>query len=387
MKKYSTLEEIFESDKLGLLDIKSVGKTKTEDERIIDSFQEINDFIEKFGVEPKKNLKNIKEMGLAARLDGLRKNKENAKKLLDFDVYNLLTESVKDPESIDDILSGDLLGILDTSDLGENIRTLKNVPEKREASDYVAKRRKSKDFYKFEDIFHNTDRGLRDSTLFFESFYDAAQLKKDVCFVLNGQVAYVANMERLERDQHRNYDGRTLIIFDNGTESNMLFRSLVKLMQADESSRVISSNKDQLFEQEENDIVTGHIYVLQSLSKSDELKPYKDLHKIGYSKDAPQKRIENAENDPTYLMGKVHLRGSYEIQNISGKKVERLLHRFFTNARLNIDLTDKNGDRYTPKEWFDVPLEEIEKAINLLVTGEIVNYTYDSVGQKMNKIK
>jgi hypothetical protein len=59
------------------------------------------------------------------------------------------------------------------------------------------------------------------------------------------------------------------------------------------------------------------------------------------------------------------------------QKLERLLHRFFSGSCLNIDITDKNQNRYTPKEWFIAPIDVIEKAIHLMISGEIVNYRFD----------
>ncbi|WP_047154984.1 GIY-YIG nuclease family protein [Aneurinibacillus tyrosinisolvens] len=63
------------------------------------------------------------------------------------------------------------------------------------------------------------------------------------------------------------------------------------------------------------------------------------------------------------------------------QKLEQLLHNFFGNSCLNIDIFDKNGRRYTPREWFIVPLSVIEQAIHFILNGEIVDYTYDSQRQ------
>ncbi len=65
---------------------------------------------------------------------------------------------------------------------------------------------------------------------------------------------------------------------------------------------------------------------------------------------------------------------------------ENLLHRFFAEVCLNIDLYDKEGNRYIPREWFSVPLEEINTVIDLLLNGNIVHYKYDG-GKKMVVLK
>jgi hypothetical protein len=50
---------------------------------------------------------------------------------------------------------------------------------------------------------------------------------------------------------------------------------------------------------------------------------------------------------------------------------------------LSIEITDKNGNKYTPKEWFIAPIEVIEVIINLIISGEIVNYTYDKENERV----
>ena len=63
--------------------------------------------------------------------------------------------------------------------------------------------------------------------------------------------------------------------------------------------------------------------------------------------------------------------------------VEALIHRFFDAARLRIDVFDEEGVRYEPREWFEVPLPQIEKAIQLLISGEIVRYRFDLNSQQV----
>ena len=54
-----------------------------------------------------------------------------------------------------------------------------------------------------------------------------------------------------------------------------------------------------------DDEVSGYIYVLRSLSEDPQIAGIKDLHKIGFTRDAVEKRIKNAEKSPTYLMAPV----------------------------------------------------------------------------------
>ena len=45
---------------------------------------------------------------------------------------------------------------------------------------------------------------------------------------------------------------------------------------------------------------------------------------------------------------------------------------------LRIDIHDTKGRRLTPREWFVIPLPIINEAIDLILSGDIVNYRYDS---------
>lgn len=107
------------------------------------------------------------------------------------------------------------------------------------------------------------------------------------------------------------------------------------------------------------------------------------LYKIGFSTQPAQNRIKNAAGEPTYLMADVALVSEYQTYNLNPRKLELLLHTFFAKSCLNIDVFDKDGVRHTPREWFVVPLHIIETALKLLISGEIVNYEYDSNGQKI----
>jgi hypothetical protein len=59
------------------------------------------------------------------------------------------------------------------------------------------------------------------------------------------------------------------------------------------------------------------------------------------------------------------------------QKFEQLLHNFFGKVCLNIDIFDQKGNRITPREWFIAPLKVIEQAIELIISGEIIQYRYD----------
>lgn len=126
------------------------------------------------------------------------------------------------------------------------------------------------------------------------------------------------------------------------------------------------------------DNVRGYIYVLSSKSVDSKITTVKNLYKIGYSTTPIATRIKNAQKDPTYLMAPVEVVSSYIVTNeFNPQKIEYFLHRIFAEAALNINVIGPDGREYKPLEWFSVPLDVIDMAVNLLQSGEIVDYVYD----------
>lgn len=187
-------------------------------------------------------------------------------------------------------------------------------------------------------------------------------------------------------------DGRTKTIFENGTSSTMYFRSLAKALIMD--GKAVTDNNDETaieFIAHFNNITqedkeAGYIYVLSSMSSDPKISSIRNLYKIGYSTTPVQTRIKNAEKEPTYLMAPVHLEAEYKTYNMNTQKFEQLLHNFFGASCLNIDIYDEMLRRRMPQEWFIAPLEVIDQAIGLIITGEIVNYRYDREGEVMVRV-
>lgn len=377
MAEYS-IDEILNSDPLGLLgDLKTRPKSLNEDDRLAVSFEEINSFFKQNGREPQKST-NMHERTLCSRLQGIRENPEKIEALKQHDRFNLLN-AIK-INSIDDILDNDVYGLLGESD--ESIFELKHVPKTREETDFVAQRKPCSDFGKYEQMFkeiHNDLKsGKRKLVRFNEKFFEQGNF-----FVLKGVLAYLEKIQDLKKDKHNKLDSRTRIVFENGTESNMLLRSFGKGLYED--GYFVSEHDDKVLDRlsqvTKEDKQAGFIYILESLSQDDKIKTIKNLYKIGYSTTDVRERIKNAANEPTYLMAPVKIVAVYEAYNMNTQKLELLLHKFFGKACLNIDIFGKDGQRYTPREWFVAPLEIIEQAINLIIDGGIVNYRYDEISE------
>ncbi len=394
--KKLSLEDIFKDDDMGLLESKAKqSNVKTEDQRLIDSFEEINQFYEKEGGEPGN--KSITEYKLASRLKSLRDDPAKIDVLKEHDRFNLLKAERK-IESVEDILNDDS-GFLDTDET-LSIFKLKNVPQHRSETDYVG-RRKAMDKEKFkhyEPLFQSVQSDLRKGLRSIKNFRNPEQnLKSDRFYILDGVLCYL-NIFTFERtdieepisDSNRK-DGRIDLIFENGTQSNMLYRSFGKMLL--ENGKIVteksSDSEKELFKNanlvNDEDVETGWIYVLKSKSTHLEIAQLKDLYKIGYSRVPVQDRIKNAAKESTYLNADVEIIATYKCYNVNPQKFENLLHRFFSEVCLSVDIHDSSGRRITPREWFVAPFGIIEKAINLILSGEIVNYTYDPENQLLIK--
>ena len=89
MDKETVLNNIFDSDLFGILEIKAKNSVVTADDRLIASFQEINDFYDRHGNEPKRSV-DMHERKLYARLEGLRTDVAKMESLRQYDRHNLL---------------------------------------------------------------------------------------------------------------------------------------------------------------------------------------------------------------------------------------------------------------------------------------------------------
>lgn len=391
-KKKISLDDIFNDDDFGLLD--STAKTsavKSEDDRLIDSFEEINAFVDKNGREP--NSSSMSEYGLLARLKNIRQNEQQKITLKPFDRHNLLGEVEIPKTSIDDILNDDEFGLLVTdSDL--SIFQYKHISkeDERDKADFIAQRKplKEEEFAPYEKMFQKVHQEIKEGKRKILPFRNIEKnLHVGNFYLIDGVMLYLkeANIEKSVRElksgNRERIEGRTFTIFENGTFSNMLFRSLGKQIQ--KSGKLITNTQEGINAElyvnagmvKEEDIQTGWIYVLKSKSTHPDISSIKNLYKIGFSTSPIDERVRNAKNEATYLYSDVIKVSSYACYNRNADKLELLLHRFFAEVCLNIDIEITQGKRITPREWFVVPFEEIEKAIELILNEQITNYKYD----------
>lgn len=381
LDKDSVLDEIFASDTDGVLDTKArATPAQNEDQRLVATFEEINTFIDENGKEPTRNMSDMHEAKLFSRLKGLREQEDKIQQLQAYDRHNLFeAEAELEIKSIDDIFGGDSLGLLDDE---EDIFTLTHV-EKYDASkaeaDFVATREKCEEFEKYEQLFVECQADLREERRRLVPSIERQLMVGTFC-VLDGVLLYIAEIKHAKRGNSNKLNRRTLLIFENGTQSRMLLRSLGKRLK-DSGKMVTAKDGEELAnlnQISEDDKSTGYIYVLKSKSEDDRIKSKANLYKIGFSSTPIKERIKNAESEPTYLMAPVSLVSAYETYNMNPHKLEQLLHRFFGNSCLDIDIQGSDGKIHRPREWFIAPIDVIESAIELIISGEIVKYKYDS---------
>lgn len=397
MDKDKLLNEIFENDPLGLLNVKpNPNPVRNEDERLVASFQEIVNFYETNRREPEQN-KGIQEYQLYSRLKSIRENPTKIEMLRSIDKFGLLNFEQTQITSIDDIINNDTLGLLNSEEASLfEFKHIKNPSTERAASDFVARRKPCKDFEKYEELFKDVQRDLASSKRKLIPFKED-NIVEGSFYVVDGVLLLLENINITSKEQtlaggkRIRKDGRTRCIFENGTESNMLYRSLAKSLYA--NGQVLTENVDLVNESfivgfsniTEEDKEAGYIYILKSKSENPKIKELHNLYKIGYSKITVEERIKNAIQEPTYLMAEVRIVMTYKCYNLNPQKLELLLHNFFGNSCLNLDIFDKQGNRHTPREWFIAPLNIIEQAIHLIISGEVIKYKYDAINEQIVK--
>lgn len=374
-----TLDEIlFENS--DLLDVKPGSNVaSTEHQRVIDSLEEINRFVDRFNRKPGETGKpSVSERGLQIKLNGLRNDVSLREVLMPHDRHGLLpADTPVAPQTLDDILDDD--DLLSTPQ--DDIFDLVHVRPATARPDEIAERQVCKDFDRFKPLFEQCVCELSEGKRKAITFANEQEIEAGEFFVLNGVMVYVAEVgETHIRNGKRN--ARLRLIFDNGTDGNNLLRSLATELYKDPNGRrITSTNMGPLFEDrpQEGDTQTGMIYVVKSLSDDPEIRKLDGLlHKIGFTSGKMEIRIQNAKDDPTFLMAGVHPVATYTLYNIDRVKLEHLLHTFFAEVRLNLEITDRFGKKIKPREWFLVPPGAIAEAVSRLKDGSIVNVRYDA---------
>ena len=364
---------------------KKVAERTPREERIIAGFEEILRFVDEHGRAPQHGEdRDIFERLYAVRLDRICEHSDARTLVAPMDNHGILAGANSDPVIAEDDLDDELLlaelGIeVETPPITE-LRHVRSVAEKR-AAEEIANRAHCEDFEAFRQLFDRVQNELAAGLRQTRVFERKAEIEPGRFFIVGGQKAYVAEMGEKFPNEKGHIDARLRVIFDNGTESNMLMRSLQRALNKDEAGRRITDlTAGPLFANHpaDGDEASGTIYVLRSKSSLPFVADHRDvLHKIGVTGGKVERRIANAKLEPTFLMAEVEIVATYEIYNINRSKLENLIHRIFDSARLDIEVNDRFGNPISPREWFLVPLYAIDEAVEKIKDGTIINYRYD----------
>lgn len=377
---------------IDLAPVKQVTYTAKE-ERLISGFEEIVQFYEKnHRVPSNSNDTDIFERLYAVRLNQLRKLPESISLLEDFDQHNLLNSTTSEASDMSELEDEDLLSELGIEVEDEhNVLVLNNVrsSDERKEAELIGKQKVCENFEVFKPLFDQIQKDLDTGTRYTKRYGKNNVLEKNDWFILNGQLVYIAEITEYFETSDGHLDARTRLIYSNGTESNILMRSLTKSLYKDEAGRrvLVTNNTGPLFsstnlsEQDTDiEVKSGSIYVLRSLSDNEFIQANKDiLHKIGVTTGNVNKRIAEARKDPTYLLADIELVATYSLpENIVPQKLEKLIHKVLQSAQLDIVIEDRFGNPVRPKEWFLVSLNIINDIIEHIKNGSIETVYYDA---------
>lgn len=383
MTKRSELLQLIDNDPMGLLKIhESKKKLKHEDSVLVSMFEEIQEFVAENDREPDANTQDILEFKLYSRLRAIKSDPRKVKKLVKYDFGGLFKGTEIKEITVDDIIADDPYNLLSV-DNDDDIFKLRHVKATdRIKPDYLARRKVCKDFHLYKDMFNviHEDLAAKNRKLV---RYSPTDLQAGKFYALDGIILFLESVDGdtskydYSSGDRERFDGRTLCIFDNGTQSDMLFRSLDKALQLDGYS--ISEHAELTpqvsTEETEDDILNGYIYVLKT--HNSKVGDIPNLYKIGFTTGSVARRIANARKEATYLFSDVDIVSTFRCFNIRSYDLEQDIHDFFDAVRLNIELLDSNSQTYRPREWFKVDYGVIEEAIKLITENKIGLYEYD----------
>lgn len=379
------LEKIFDDPLLA--DVTAPRKRTTSSDRLIAGFQEILAFYEANGRLPEDN---PAETSLYHKWRGLLKSEKKIEMCRPFDDLGILPQpiqTVEEPkpgyqceltekEQLEAILNDPLLADIEEGvDFG-----LFDIPdymrqrlEARKETEYVGKRRPCEDFDRYADGFKEIQYGLKSGKYRLAKFSEP-NLRVGRYFVEQGIIGYLAAFEVEGKNNLGRLDGRTRVIYENGSEADIKFRTITKNLSVDgysilNCSEITDEEFEQSFTLNDNDVESGTIYVLRSKSTRPKIATIKDLYKIGFTVTSVESRIANAKNEPTYLCADVEVIATWKVYNVKSSTFEALIHKLFATVQLYITVDGRH-----PKEWFIVPFKVIEEAVKAIISGKTIEY-------------
>ena len=396
-----SLDDIFKDPAADELLAKPNKKQITYDPEV-EKFKEIETWVnEHNGKEPEKtsDLNRLGERKLASRLTGIRNDPERLILLKPYDEMGLLKienqessikEKVKNEKktfsSLDDLLNSDSIlfdntnetlnsKLFDTGKLNKYKKSQKNKPENK------SKRKIMDDFSQYDLLFKNVQADLASGRRKLVP-YDNNEIELHHFYVLNGQLLYIESIgSEFKNKTHSasETDARLHVIYENGTENYPLRNGLIASLYGSRKRGILGraiSEPDDQFKLSADDQVTGYIYVLKSMSNNVDVKRIQEdhfLYKVGFTSGTVEKRIANAENEPTYLYGPVKVVAEYQVINLKPEALETALHHALAQYQLDVDIKAGNGKIIHPREWFTADLDTINDLISRIISELRIN--------------
>ena len=391
MATYKNLDDIFADDFFKENIVLEKKENKISLDKDIEDFQEINKFFSENNRLPIVTKGLGKERSLGKRFEGIVADKEKIKKLLPFDKYDLLKEyEIQDEKemqvaedkveynSIDDILNDfddifkksevDLETQLRDVSMYQTYKNTKILNEKKSFSETLSKEEFKEYDLMFKKIHEEINQGLRKV----KSLNSNNKREIDILgnieegdiFIIKGIMLFIQKKGEITlMEGRKKKNAKLTVIFENGTiNRNWLLNSLSAEISRSDAFKV-EKRIDENTQISLNDLTTGYIYILKSLSEEPEIKAIPNLYKIGFTSDSVEKRIANAKNEETYLLANVKIVATYEVRNFSAQRLEKALHHRFADKQLDVSFLIA-GKKVSPREWFSIPFDEIEKEIN-----------------------
>lgn len=377
-----------------LADVKPHKKRATSSDKLIAIFQEVMAFYEKMGRLPEDT---PEERKIYHRWIGILKKEHKIEHCRPYDKYNLLPEHhikdagrpavVEEPaveynsrtslsERLETVLKDPLFNNLVVSkseeifDIPEYMRQRLDA---RKEAEYIGKRRPCEDFDKYANGFKEIHKGLKSGKYQLTKF-SVKNLKVGSYFMEDGIIGYLAAFEDEGINRHGDRDGRTRVIYDNGSEADIKYKTITKNLSVtgysvNDCSDFTDEELEQSFNITDRDVESGTIYVLRSKSKNPEISAIKNLYKIGFTATSLESRLSNARRNPTYLCADVEVVTTWKVYNVKSSTFEALIHKLFECVQLQVIV-----DGHRPKEWFIVPLNVIKQAIIGILKGKPMMY-------------
>ena len=370
------LEKIFSHPAFD--DVKPQAAQITSNDRLVISFEEINNFFEMHNRLP-DNSGDLKEKTLAKRFEAIVSDIQKTQQCMSYDRFGILKSKEMDIDAeLQAIFENPIFAT--TSETASIFDVPKHLQKEVDKTlpDFIAQRTKCEDFDQYDLGFKKVHKELKNGKRTLIRFQES-HLKEGTYFLVSGVLVLLVKIYETKKDKNQRLNGRTLCIFENGTQSNLLLRSLAKAIYLDGYS-VRESRESEIqkfkerFSPNASDTATGYIYVLKSKSENPVIAQYKDLYKIGFTTGSVEERIVNASQESTYLLDEVEVVASWKTYNLNISHFENMLHKLFRNAQFQVKIHHHSGTVIIPKEWFIVPLPVIQKAIECIIQDIPISY-------------